>query len=205
MKFAIFLTLSLLAAPAAFAQEGVSDLKLEKQSEDVYSEYKVRLVPEIGMSSMGYTGKMAGDNGQGLSAGLTTEIGETKARLLEAGVLLVNTTSTAAIGPHGTNETISTSQLGIPLMAKLRFIDTKSQSWYFKVGAITTFQTNSNQANTNSFDVLGALGLGARVPLDRKMDILIEATYNRGIMNAFLDESGVQEGVLVFTGISIAL
>jgi hypothetical protein len=208
MKNAIFLTLGLTLLSMPFfvqAQEGVSEVKIESAHDESSGDYKVRLVPEFGMSSMGYTGKMAGDNGQGFSGGLTTEIGTTKARLLETGVLFVQSKSTANIGPGGTSETISTSQLGIPLMAKLRFIDMKSQSWYAKLGAITTFQTSSNRDNTNTMDVLGSVGVGARVPLDRKMDIIVEASYARGLLNAFLTESSVQEGVLVFTGVSIAL
>lgn len=201
MKSALLLAIVVFASPMAFAQEGRSELKLESQSEDLPSDYKVSLVPQVGMASMSYTGKMKGDKGQGFSGGLTTELGSSKARLLEVGLLFVQSKSTV----NDTNQTISTSQLGIPLMAKLRFIDMKSQSWYAKIGALTTFQTSSNEKETRSMDVLGSVGVGARVPLERKMDILIEATFNRGIMNAFLNETSVQEGLLVFTGISIAL
>src|SRR4051812_12452348 len=113
MKYAVLLMLSLFAI-SSFAQEGTSQLKLENQSEETPSDYKVSLVPQVGVSSMGYTGKMKGDKGQGFSGGMTTEIGSTKARLLEAGILFMQNKSTV----NDTNQTISTSQLGIPLMAK---------------------------------------------------------------------------------------
>lgn len=217
MRSVIFLTLSLsLFAITAQAQSessmssadsssGVSEMQIDHQPEDSFTDLKVRLVPEVGMASMGYTGKLAGSEGQSFSGGLTTELGSTKARMLETGLLFLQNKSSVHNDNTNSNQTISTSELALPMMGKLRFINLKSQSWYFKVGALTTFETSSNATNKSSMDVLASLGVGARVPVDRKLDFLVEATYNRGILNAFFQDNSAQEGLLVFSGLSIAL
>jgi hypothetical protein len=211
MKYVIFLTLSLFlfsahaqsASSASASAEGVSETKLDQEPDMDFSNLKARIVPQIGMSSMGYTGSLSGTDGQGFSGGVTTELGETKARLLETGVLFLQNTSTAHI--DNSNQTINTSEIALPLMGKLRFINLKSQQWYFKVGALTTFQTGTPAEHTSSMDVLASLGVGARVPVNRNMDFIIEATYNRGVLNAFFQDNSSQEGVLVFSGLSIGL
>lgn len=214
MKGVIFWTLSLslsLVSLAAKAQssasmptsEGVSEMRLESERDDAFSDIKARIVPQLGMSSMGYTGKLSGSEGQGFSGGVTTELGSTKARLLETGLLFMQNRSTARSA--GVDQSVRTSEIAIPMMGKIRFIDLKSQAWYFKLGALTTFETSTNATNTSAMDVLASLGVGARVPVNRKMDFLVEATYNRGVLNAFFQDNSAQEGLLVFTGLSIAL
>src|SRR5262249_35610126 len=118
----------------------------------------------------------------------------------------IQSNSEALIGPGGSSQTVNTSELAIPLMAKIRFIQTPSQAWYFKFGATTTFQTGSNYSSqTSTFDVLMGAGVGARLPVSQKMDLLVEATYNRGMIDALRGVAGVSEGLLFFTGLSIAL
>lgn len=214
MKHVIFLTLSLslsLGALEARAQssaamptsEGVSEMHLESEKDDSFTDLNARIVPQVGMTSMGYTGKLSGTPGQAFSGGLTTELGSTKARLLETGVLFMQNRS--VVHSASADQSVSTSELAIPMMGKLRFINTKSQAWYFKLGALTTFETATNATNTSAMDVLASLGVGVRLPMSRKFDFLIEATYNRSVMNAFFQDNSAQEGLLVFTGLSIAL
>jgi|GEM_PF-6506036 len=214
MKHVIFLTLGLslsLGALQAQAQssaslptsEGVSEMHLDNEKDDSFTDIKARIVPQVGMSSMGYTGKLSGSEGQGFSGGVTTELGTTKARLLETGLLFMQNRST--VKTNTADQSVSTSEIAIPMMGKIRFIDRRSQSWYFKIGALTTFETSTNASNTSSMDVLASLGAGVRLPVNRKMDFLIEATYNRGVLSAFFQDNSAQQGLLAFTGLSIAL
>jgi Outer membrane protein beta-barrel domain len=209
MKFRLFLSLalSLVLSSAANASEGTSTASIQGfESPESNDAYKVRLVPQVGITSLGYSGTSGGEATQTVSGGLTTEIGQSKQRLLETGFLFLQGNSNAKIGVNGANEKVSTSQLAIPLMAKIRFVETKEQSWYAKVGILTAFETSSNQGNaTSPFDVLGSAGIGARFPAGRKADFLVEATYNRGVFNAFRDGTGIQEGMMIFTGISFGI
>ncbi len=208
MKWAAILALglSVFSTNPALAAEGTSELNLNDYRERSPEDIHFRLVPQLGMSTMAVTGKDGSSPGNAFSGGLTTEIGTTKQRLLETGLLYIQTSGDANVGPNGSSETLNTSQLAIPLMAKIRFIDMKSQAWYMKIGALTDFQTSTNHADaaaTRSFDVIGAAGIGARLPLSKQADLIFEATYNRSTLSAFQASSGL-EGFL-FTGISVGL
>lgn len=211
MKRAVFLSLfvslmSFMASQMALASEGTSQVKIENPSDSAVTDFQFRLIPQVGMSSMSYSGNLGGDAGQGFLGGLTTEVGTSKARMLETGLLYIQQNSDAAVGPNGSYETIHSSQLAIPLMAKLRFLNLQSQQWYLKVGALTEFQTSSDHfSNTNGIDVLGSLGVGARLPVSRTMDLIVEATYNRGLMNVLSVDNSTHDGFLFFTGLSIGI
>jgi hypothetical protein len=203
----VSLVLSLVFSFTALASEGTSTASMQGfESPESGDAYKVRLVPQVGMTSLGYAGSSGGDSTETISGGLTTEIGQSKQRLLETGILLLHTTADAKVGANGATEQVATTQLAIPLMAKIRFIETKTQSWYAKFGALTAFETSNSQGNaTTPFDVLGSAGVGARFPAGKKADFLVEATYNRGIFNVLRDGTAVQEGVMIFTGISFGI
>lgn len=200
------LTLSAFLAPAGFAAEGTSQASLDNLRSSPQGPYKFRIVPQVGMSSLQYTGRAGGSPGNTLSGGLTTEVGQTKQRLLEFGIVLLNSNGTAKVGISGASEKVSMSQIAIPLMGKIRFINTKTQDWYAKVGVLTAFQTFSDhEKKTAPFDVMGSAGIGARVPTSKSADVILEATYNRGMLNAFRDETSVREGLMFFTGISFGI
>lgn len=196
---------ALLFASAAFAvDEGSSRSKISEMQESSPGEYQIHLVPQVGMSSMSYSGQDLGKSGQAFSGGLTTEIGQTKARLLETGLIFLGGSSTVSV--NGNEQQINTTHIAIPLMAKIRFISTKSQAWYAKLGALTAFETATSDANlTRSFDVLISGGVGARVPITRKADLLLEGTYNRGTFNALRNGYSVFEGIVAFTGVSVEI
>jgi hypothetical protein len=214
MKLAAILSLALsgLFTAPVFADDSTStslsgassELKLDSQEGGPWSRLNPRIVPQLGMSSMQYTGAGGGSPGQGFAGGVTTELGTSKARLAETGILFIQSNAGANIGPNGSSQTVSSSEIAIPLMAKIRFIDSRTQSWYFKIGATTTFETATN-ANTSAFDILAGGGVGVRLPVSKKMDLLVEATYNRGMLDALQNAGGVTEGVLGFIGLSIGL
>lgn len=214
MKLAAIMSLALLtsltlpswaATSEASLNEGRSAISVEDVT-PASATTKFRIVPQIGLASMGYSGKSGGESNERLAAGVTTELGSTKARLLETGLILMPTSAHAVL-KDGQTETVNSTYLTIPMMAKIRFVELKSQSWYAKVGFSTAIEVGSNHdKDTNNFDVLGGLGIGGRFAFNRRADFLVEATYNRGLIDVLhTGGSSTNEGFLVTTGLSFNL
>jgi hypothetical protein len=95
------------------------------------------------------------------------------------------------------------------MLAKIRVMSYKSQSWFIKAGAMTMFELNSsNNKATNNLDVMGTLGVGGRFAFTRKADLVVDATYNRGMLNAIRSNqvgSTYNQGFLVMAGLSFNL
>jgi hypothetical protein len=169
------------------------------------SDLGMHLNPQIGLSSFEYSGKTGGGH-QKLSGGTTVEFGGSS-RKIETGLLLVQTGADATMN-DGSVKQINVTYLTIPMMAKLRIISMHSQSWYAKFGVMTALAAGSSDRSvTNGADVLGAVGLGGRFIFTPKSDFIIEATYNRGVLEALhtSTETSYNQGFVVMAGLSFSI
>ncbi|HMN67686.1 MAG TPA: outer membrane beta-barrel protein [Bdellovibrionales bacterium] len=181
---------------AQSSETGVSTATIEENREPRLSDLGASINPQLGVSNFEYSGNEAGNSKSELSGGVTAELGGAE-RKLETGLLLMRT---------GT-EQITTSYLTIPMLAKIRILQMKSQSWYAKVGAMSAFAlSSSNDDATNKVDVLGSLGFGGRFAMMKKADFVIEASYNRGLLDALkTDGDTYNQGFLVMAGMSFGI
>jgi hypothetical protein len=94
------------------------------------------------------------------------------------------------------------------MMAKLRVISTPSQSWYAKFGVLSAFEAgSSNSSVTGGTDVLAAAGMGGRFAFTKKADFIIEATYNRAMLQTVQSSAGTSylEGFILMAGLSFSI
>lgn len=165
---------------------------LEEESSPRLRDLGVAINPQLGVSNFEYSDTRS-DSKTKLSGGLTFEFGGSQ-RKMETGLLAVQ------------NE--FSTLLTIPMMAKLRLISMKAQSWYAKFGFMPAFELASTRnRQTNDIDVLGAIGLGGRLAAAKNADFIIEATYNRGLMDSLRSNNGenYNQGVLVMAGMSFSI
>lgn len=156
------------------------------------SDYGMRLNPQLGSSSFETTGTKKASS-SGLSGGLTVEFGQSL-RKFETGLIYM--------------EMAKSGFLTVPMMAKIRLFSMRAQSWYAKVGFATAFETANRKADVSNLDVLAGLGIGGRAMINNKVDLILEATYHRGILSA--DERSqaydvYNQGLLVLAGFSIRI
>ncbi len=171
------------------AQEGQSTIKMDDVGEGQFTEYDLNLNPQLGYSSFEYSRRKP-QTGQGLTGGLTVELGQSL-RKLETGLIVM--------------EMAESRYLSIPMMAKLRVHAMRTQSWYAKVGFISAFEVAGGTESSTKFDILGALGVGGRVVVDRSKDFIIEATYNRGLLPSGTDTGVYNQGFLILAGLSFRI
>jgi hypothetical protein len=168
--------------------QGTSSTSIDELREPRLSDLGMKLNPQLGVSSFEYSGKNAGQAKEKLSGGLTVEFGGAP-RKLETGLVVLQTQGSA--------------MLSLPMMAKLRVLSMRAQSWYGKFGFLPAFEISSSRNDTNKIDVLGSVGAGGRLMFTKSSDFIIEATYNRGLMDG-LRGSGenYNQGFLVMAGMS---
>ncbi len=96
--------------------------------------------------------------------------------------------------------------LTLPMMAKLRVLHMRAQSWYGKFGFSPAFELSSSRQDTNKIDVLGSVGAGLRLSATKSNDFIIEASYNRGLLDG-LRGSGdnFNQGFLILAGMSLSI
>ena len=127
---------------------------------------------------------------------------------METGLLLVQTGGKATLS-NGTTQDVQSTFLTIPMMAKIRIMQMHAQSWYLKGGVMTAFEVGSNNNGaTNNLDVLASLGLGGRFLFTKNADFIVEATFNRGLLQALRTGSGAtdyNQGALILAGVSFRL
>jgi len=167
---------------------GSSSLSMEEVREPRLSDLGMKLNPQLGVSSFEYSGKNAGEAKQKLSGGVTVEFGASQ-RKLETGLVVL--------------QTQGSTLLTLPMMAKLRVLSMRAQSWYGKFGFMPAFEISSSRKDTNNIDVLGSIGAGGRLMFNQKSDFIIEATYNRGLMDGLRGGGeNYNQGFLVMAGMS---
>ena len=204
MLSALSLALFLSAAPV-WAQDGAgtSSARLgEAIDAQRLSDLGMAVNPQLGISSFEYSKRGAGDARTRLSGGVTAEFGGA-ARKLETGLLLLQSGSRAVLA-DGSEAEINASYLTIPMLAKLRVFATRAQSWYAKLGFMPAFEVTDSPAN--GIDVLGVAGLGGRLYFNRTTDFLLEASYNRGLIDALRTAGAAyNQGFVVMAGMSFRL
>lgn len=192
--FATGLFIVLTAVEPIWAQgsqeAGTSRASLEGERELGVRDLGLKLNPQLGVGSFEYSGAQGGSN-QKMSGGLTIEAGSTPLRKMETGLLVLQTNGS--------------SMLTIPMLAKIRLVTMKAQSWYAKFGFMPAFELGDKK-ETNNIDVLGSLGIGGRLAFTRKADLIIDATYNRGTIDALrANGSNFNQGFLVLAGMSFSI
>lgn len=198
----------LTAAQPVLAQDAdsTSRTSLEDAGPSRLSDLGTHINPQLGVSSFEYSGRTGGSK-QHLSGGATVEFGEGMRRF-EIGLLTMQTGGQATLR-DGSATQVRSTYLTLPMMAKIRVLQMQAQSWYVKAGAMTAFEVNStNNDLTNNIDILASLGLGGRLAFTKKADFIVEATYNRGLLEAVRTSSGTtdyNQGVLVLAGVSISI
>jgi hypothetical protein len=91
------------------------------------------------------------------------------------------------------------------MLAKLRLMGERVQSWFFKIGTTPVFSVgHTGDVATNKVDILGTVGIGGRFAFTRKSDFILEATYNRGLMEAMTvsQKASFNQGFLIMAGLS---
>lgn len=190
-----------MAQDAATSRTGLGD-SINAQR---LSDLGMKLNPQLGVSSFDYSRNSGGDARTRLSGGLTVEFGGPM-RKLETGLLLLQSGSSALL-KTGEEAQINSSYLSIPMVAKLRVLQMRAQSWYGKFGFMPAFEVASSRDSlTNNMDVFTTLGLGGRFYFNPKTDIVVEATYNRGMIDS-LKQAGMSynNGFMVMAGMSFDL
>jgi hypothetical protein len=199
MKNYVFSIVSMISvltvAQPILALEGTSSMKIEDGSPERLRDLNPRINPQLGVSTFEHSKKNGSHNAAAF--GVTTELGLTEIRKLETGFLVLQTGS----------DSISTTYLTIPMMAKFRLLAMRAQSWYAKVGLSTAFElSSSNNSATNNFDVLMGAGIGGRVAMTKDMDFIIEGTFNRGLIDNVRGRGeNYNQGVLVLGGVSLRI
>ena len=186
--------LSLLTAVqpifADVLETGTSTTTIVNSTPERLRDLGVSVNPQLGVSSFDYSEGASEKSNSDLSGGVTFEFGRGM-RKMETGLLVMQTTAS--------------TYLTIPMAAKLRLVQLGAQTWYGKFGFMPAFEISSRtEARTNNIDVLGSLGAGGRFEFNKKSDFIIEATFNRGVMDALRSSNGdnLNQGFLVLAGMS---
>lgn len=185
----------LTGAQPILAADGEIRESLKGSQVERLRDYGLNVNPQAGVSSFEHSGRSGSVHSGAL--GVTAELGQTSIRMLETGLLVVQMGSDAA----------RTTFLTVPMMAKIRLFSRPAQSWYAKAGVSTAFELSStDKAATNNVDLLAALGVGGRFAFNSRSDLIIESTYNRGLLASVRgSESAYNQGVLVMAGLSFKL
>ena len=167
------------------------------QTEGVESESTLHLNPRlnalVGFGNLSLAGRATPER---VGGGLTIELGQDWRRL-ETGVLMIPTGGEAR-----------SNSLALPMWAKFRVVHTDVLSVFVKAGAMSAFETRSaRDQSTRNLDVLASGGLGGRIKLNGWADLVIDATYNRGLLDHARTAKGTdhQAGTLIFTGLSFPI
>jgi hypothetical protein len=168
-----------------------SSIKIDEEGPARLRDLGIAIAPQLGVSSFEYSEGVSEDAKAELSGGVTVEFGG-DLRKMETGLLVL--------------QTATTSYLTIPMNAKIRVAQMGPQSWYGKVGFMPAFELR-NDKDTNNIDVIGNLGVGGRFAFSAKSDFIVEATFNRGIMDAIRTANGdnLNQGFLVMAGMTFDL
>jgi hypothetical protein len=198
----------LTAVEPIWADDSVSSVRANVSDEAPpmrLSDLDMHLNPQIGVSSFEYSGNTGAGKSK-FTGGATVEFGG-PARKFETGMLIMQTGADATVN-SGTTETVNVTYLTLPMMAKLRIFELPSQSWYAKFGAMTALQVGSSDRGiTNGADVMLAAGLGGRFAFTKKADFIVEATYDKGLLESIhtAATTSYNQGFVVMAGLSFSI
>lgn len=198
---AVTLLISLTSVEPIWAQEA-STLSIggDEVATERLRDYPMQVNTQAGYSSFEFAGAKGGKSEQKFSGGLTVDFGAGP-RIMETGFLILET------GRQAQEENITSTYLALPMVAKLRLFNRPAQAWYAKVGFMSALELGSNRNDlTNDVDVLAVLGLSAKLRFTREADLIVDATYNRGTMDALrLDGHTFNQGFLILAGLSFRI
>jgi hypothetical protein len=184
------------------------------------------LIPIFGLTYFGYAGEGAGDTktDKKISGGFLFDLGrsdlilETGLMVLSAGAKTVQRSTSAA---DIYDVEINTTYLAAPILAK--FYGTGvSQNFYIKGGAMPALLLAANARGVSqidrktlsrdvsdsvtSYDLVAVAGVGAEFVISPKSSLVLDATYNRGLINAASrGSSAYNQGVSLFAGFTVGL
>jgi hypothetical protein len=140
-----------------------------------------------------------------LSGGTTVELGELPTRKFETGLIALQTGASARPAGAATDQNFSATFLAVPLLAKFRLLDMHAQSWFLKAGAMPAAKVSQDD-QMKDFNVLASVGLSGKLVFTRRADFVVEASYNRGLMDSLrAPGTSYSEGVTVLAGLSFRL
>lgn len=164
-----------------------------------------KLRPVVGLSSFSFAhnGKdqIGGPEGvkaeQGLAAGAFIEFGERKVSF-QTGLLYFQA-GAAVKDEIGVTAQITAHYLAVPLYAKWSLVRLPKSTFFLKAGVVPAyflggrseientqfgnFSSDLNRSSIHEFDVLTSAGAGASFPLGTKSTLLLDLTFNRGLVD----------------------
>ncbi len=155
----------------------------------------VRLIPVAGASSFS-TDNTVNTNriDETFSIGILADFGESD-WTFETGLITVQSTANRNIDPNS----INVDTWGIPLLAKLNLSGKPNETVFFKIGGMPFIAAG----DAEDFDLMGVIGLGAAIPLNKKTALVLDATYNSLITTG--GELTDYDGVALLAGVSFSL
>lgn len=195
-----------LLSPLAFGNavdtEAATETKTQIENLMIETtEPSVAINALFGVGAFEKTGAASQDSGdQAVAGGITFDIGD-KARVIETGL------SYFQVNTESSNSSINSSYIAIPLNAKFYTSGEQASGLYVKGGLLTSFLIETNNANaTRNLDMIGNIGVGGKIKMDKNYDMIIEGTYNRGFMDTLKAEgSTYNQGLLIIGGIAFQI
>lgn len=203
----VLLITSTTALQVSAQQTDTSTTKtsMEEVGPSRLSELGTHINPQLGISSFEQSARTGGSK-QRFSGGVTAEFGE-GTRRLETGLLLVQSGGNANI--DGEQRSLHATYLTFPMFAKIRVAEMASQSWFIKGGLLTGFATSrSDKDEMSAIDMMASLGAAGRFAFTKRMDFIVDATYNRGLFETVRTSAAsasFNQGVLVLAGVSLGI
>ncbi|MCC6277825.1 MAG: PorT family protein [Oligoflexia bacterium] len=210
MFLATMLTLLVSSAQAAPSSKaaitdgpGSKASQIETNTPSTASEAKIsRMIPHVGLLLSSYTGidGAGAETKTGFEVGALVDLGRQKT-VFETGVLYrqMGAYSVAAIGGDTISSGIEADYLSVPLNAKYYVHGQNQTSLVLKGGIAPSYLISQRAKSSNMnglsgstedtrlsrFDLGLIMGVGGRLLTGEKSSLLLEATYYRGLTNAF--------------------
>jgi hypothetical protein len=198
------LGLILLVASAVNAEENMVQTSEMASPKAATSKSDARLIPHIGFNGFSLP-QERGSVQLGRNYGMWVDLGS-RYVTFETGLMI---TQAQAEGQTGNADPVKarTSNLGVPLFAKVNFSGNAESTIYAKLGGVLVPELGAG--NPSSFpmsDVWATAGLGTVYPVYERTGLLLEANYIQpvGPEATSLRRVGMQ-GFALMAGASIAL
>lgn len=215
LSLAILLTLAPLASFAqqeteiqAVDMSEMAESKLEME-EVTPTKAVIRVTPQLGLSSLSYSGKDSrASSSEAAAGGLLFDLGE-KNRVLQTGFLIFQSRSKANITENNvsTKQNVEANYLGLPLLAKFHVLGSKDKGMYLKAGMMAAFLNSAKpKSDVSPLDTLGIVGLGGQYALSKKTQFVLDGTYNQGFVDTLRTKGRTyNQGFMITTGVSFDL
>ncbi len=194
-----------VAGPAA----DVSTSRISIPTSTVQTTGSVRLEPTLGLTYFDLSGNKDRKVDTGFAAGLMVDLGRS-GTTYQTGILYMQTGSKSTVGAATQN--LNLNYLAFPLLAKYNFSRNPSSSLFAKGGMTAMYlMDGSSQQNTASVqssqavdksrfadgDVLVTAGLGYAHQVAENSSLIIDATFNRGVIPVIDGGNEYNQGVLL--------